>query len=425
MKIITENDLDNILTYNKKDEKKLYKKVRKIIEDIKKNKKNALKKYTKKFDNIEINDFKIEKNILKNCFDNLDSKKKDALKYSIKNIKTFSKKQLNLFKEFEVEIEKNFFLKQKINPISSIGAYVPGGNFPLVSSALMSVVPAKVAGVKNISICIPPDKKYSNLINPTVAASLFMLDVDNVYTAGGAQAIGALAYGCENIKKVDKIVGPGNKYVTATKKIVYGDVGIDFPAGPSEILIIADKSADSDYIVQDLLSQSEHDIDAKSFLITTSTDLIKKVSKKIEKVIKNTKSSVLKQSLKNNCYILKASSLKGSCEISDKIAPEHLEIQTKKNKFMENSLNNYGTLFVGKNSCEPLGDYSSGLNHILPTDGAARFTGGLNVKDFIKMQTVLEVKNINTNNKKMYKASKIIADIEGMENHFRALDLRE
>jgi len=424
MKIINEKKLNDIFKKNNSDEDQLYKKIRNIINDIKINKKSALKKYTKKFDNIEIDDFKIEKDILKNCYENLDSKKRDALKYSIKNIKTFSRKQLNLFKEFEVEIEKNFFLKQKIKPINSIGAYVPGGNFPLVSSALMSIVPAKVAGVKNISACIPPDKKYSNLINPTVAAALFLLEVDNVYSAGGAQAIGALAYGCKNIKKVDKIVGPGNKYVTAAKKIVYGDVGIDFPAGPSEILIIADESSNSDYIVSDLLSQSEHDVDTKSFLITTSTDLVKQVSKKIEEVIKNTTSAVLKQSLNNNCFILKTDSLESSCKISDKIAPEHLEIQTENNKYLENKLNNYGTLFVGENSCEPLGDYSSGLNHILPTDGAARFTGGLNVKDFIKMQTVLDVRNINKQNKKIYETSKIIADIEGMKEHFKSLEMR-
>src|SRR6056297_775345 len=273
MKIIKSNNLENVFIKNKNEDKKLYKKVRKILDVIRLNKDKALKKYTKKFDNIEINNFKIENDILKNCHENIDSKKRDALKYSIKNIKNFSKKQLSLFKEFKVEIEKDTFLKQKIKPITSIGAYIPGGNFPLVSSALMSIVPAKVAGVKNISACIPPDNNYPNLINPAVAAALYILDIDNVYTMGGAQAIAALAYGTDNIKKVDKIVGPGNKFVTAAKKIVYGEVGIDFPAGPSEILIIADKSANNDFIVQDILSQSEHDKDAKSFLLTTSNDI--------------------------------------------------------------------------------------------------------------------------------------------------------
>jgi len=424
VKIIKGKNIENIFKKNKKDEKNLYKKIGNILEDIKINKKNALKKYTRKFDGIDIINFKVKNKVLKKSFDNLDIKKKEALKYTIKNIKKFSKKQLNLFKEFEVEIEKDTFLKQKIKPINSIGAYIPGGNFPLVSSGLMSIVPAKVAKVKNISACIPPDKKYPNLINPTVAAALFMLEIDNVYTIGGAQAIAALAYGTDNIKKVDKIVGPGNKFVTAAKKIVYGDTGIDFPAGPSEILIIADKNARSDYIIQDILSQSEHDKDAKSYLLTTSTDLIKEVSKKIEKIIKKTDSSVLRESLKNNCYIIKVNSIEECVKISDKIAPEHLEIQTENNKFLENKLKNYGTLFVGENSCEPLGDYASGLNHILPTDGAARFTGGLNVKNFIKMQTVLEVKDINKKNKKMYEASKIIAEIEGMKEHFRALEIR-
>ena len=424
MKIIKSNNLENVFIKNKNEDKKLYKKVRKILDDIRLNKDKALKKYTKKFDNIEINNFKIENDILKNCYENIDSKKRDALKYSIKNIKNFSKKQLSLFKEFKVEIEKDTFLKQKIKPITSIGAYIPGGNFPLVSSALMSIVPAKVAGVKNISACIPPDNNYPNLINPAVAAALYILDIDNVYIMGGAQAIAALAYGTDNIKKVDKIVGPGNKFVTAAKKIVYGNTGIDFPAGPSEILLIADKSAKCDYIIQDILSQSEHDKDAKSFLLTTSNDIIKKVSKNIEQIIKKTDSSVLKKSLKNNCYIIKAESIEECCKISDKIAPEHLEIQTENNKYLENKLNNYGTLFIGENSCEPLGDYASGLNHILPTNSAARFTGGLNVKDFIKMQTVLEVKDINKKNKKMYEASKIIAEIEGMKEHFRALEIR-
>src|SRR6056297_2053016 len=274
MKIIKSNNLENVFIKNKNEDKKLYKKVRKILDDIRLNKDKALKKYTKKFDNIEINNFKIENDILKNCYENI-----------------FSKKKLSLFKEFKVEIEKDTFLKQKIKPITSIGAYIPGGNFPLVSSALMSIVPAKVAGVKNISACIPPDNNYPNLINPAVAAALYILDIDNVYIMGGAQAIAALAYGTDNIKKVDKIVGPGNKFVTAAKKIVYGNTGIDFPAGPSEILLIADKSAKCDYIIQDILSQSEHDKDAKSFLLTTSNYIIKKVSKNIEQIIKKTDSS--------------------------------------------------------------------------------------------------------------------------------------
>ncbi|MEO0094379.1 MAG: histidinol dehydrogenase [candidate division WOR-3 bacterium] len=395
--------------------------VYKIIKDVKKNGDRAVERYTKRFDKVLIKDFRVRPQELRDAYDNIDSDILNAIKKAKRNIEKFSLAQLRQLKDFKIAITKGVYAGQKIIPIKRIGIYVPSGKFPLVSTVLMCGVPAKVAGIKEIVLCSPPT--HNNSIHPAILATAYLIGIKEVYRVGGIQAIAALAYGTESIKSVDKIFGPGNIYVATAKKLVYGDVGIDFIAGPSEILIIADKTAEAKIIAADLLAQAEHDIDANAILITNSKGLAENVRKEVEKQLQKLKTKeIADASLRKNGFIILVKDIGQAIEIANKKAPEHLELQVRNPDKFINKLRNYGSLFIGKYSAEVLGDYSSGLNHTLPTGGSTRYTGGLHIKDFVKIQTILKV---NKNGfKKVGPIAEKFAQIEGLNGHFNSIGIR-
>ena len=382
-----------------------------IISDVKTNGDSAVKKYTEKFDgkieNIEVTKAEIEK-ALKSIPDEVV----DAIKLSIKNVKTFAQAQLNSVKEFEIE-NCGIKLSQKIVPLECTGAYVPGGNYPLPSSAVMSIVPAKVAGVKEVVMCSPK-------IQPATIVAGHLAGADRIFRIGGVQAIAAMAYGTETIPKVDKITGPGNKFVTFAKKQVFGVCGIDFLAGPSEVMVIADESANAKFVAADFLAQCEHDADASAILLTTSESFANKVKFQTEEILKTLKTAEIAKKALEHSYIIIVKNLDEAAQIANKKAPEHLEIMTQENTELKEKLTCYGSLFVGDYSAEVLGDYCSGTNHILPTNKVARYNGGLSVFDFIKILTTQEA----IKGTLVTKTASILANAEGLMAHKLAADVR-
>lgn len=373
---------------NKETEKIVKEQVSAIIEDIKINKDKALKKYNLKFDNNNRDVIKVSKEEIKEAYEQVDEKFIENLKVATKNIENFAKAQKESFNNnFEKEIYPGVILGQKHIPVTSCLAYVPGGGYPLFSTALMLIIPAKVAGVKRVVACSPTMKDVAK-INPKTLVAMDIAGADEIYATGGVQAIASFTYGTESIKPVDIIVGPGNKYVTEAKRQCYGTVGIDFVAGPSEVLIIADETANPTYIAADVLAQCEHDLNARGILITTSEKFGKEVEQKVNEMLEvlSTK-NIAKPSWENNGEIILVDSLKEAVQISNEYAPEHLEINLKDNDEIINDLVNYGSLFIGEYSAEVFGDYVSGTNHTLPTLKASRYTGGVWVGTFIKTCT--------------------------------------
>jgi histidinol dehydrogenase len=395
--------------------------VRKIINEVRQNGDDALRRYTLRFDNVSLTQMRVTTSEIRTAYKKVRPEVISALKQTAKNIRTFARKQLSQFEDFEIEITPGVFAGQKIVPIKRVGVYVPGGKFPLASTLLMCAIPAEVASVSEIVVCSPPS--YNGSIHPAILVASDIVGINEIYKIGGVQAIAAMAYGTETIKKVDKIVGPGNKYVTRAKKEVFGAVGVDFIAGPSEIIIIADGSANPDYISADLLAQAEHDIDAVAILITTSTKLAHKVKKAIEIQLKGLKTKgIASVSINKNGKIIIVDNSDEAIWIANKKAPEHLALQIKSPEYYMSKLKNYGSLFIGGYSSVVLGDYSSGLNHTLPTNTAARYTGGLGVKDFVKLQTTLRVKRNALS--AIGRTAKTIAGIEGLDGHAKAIAVR-
>jgi len=389
--------------------------VDKIIEDVRTKGDNAVSYYTKKFDNLELDNFIVTKNEIKNAYKLVDNETIKALEFAKKNIEIFAKKQMEQFKDFEIKND-GFTVGQKVIPIERIGAYIPGGNYPLPSTALMCIIPAKIAGVKEI-IASSPNIKPETIVAADIAGA------DKIFKIGGAQAIAAMAYGTKTIPKVDKIVGPGNVYVTAAKKAVYGDCGIDFLAGPSEVMIIADKTANYEFIAADLLAQLEHDINSKAFLLVDSEILIEKVKNEIKKQLLDLSTkNIIKKSIKNLKIIL-IKKIKDSIAVANEIAPEHLELQIKNPKKLILKLRNYGSLFIGNYSAEVFGDYCSGTNHVLPTNSGSKFTSGLGVRDFIKVQTYQKINKKGSN--KLIKIASKLGEIEGLDAHKTAAEIRK
>ncbi len=420
MRIINYQDLkEKNLDYQIED---ILPDIDKIIKAVRRYGNLALHKYTKKFDKVAITDFRVSSRELKNSWRRIDRQLIKAIERAKENIEKFSLAQRQQLKNLRIKIAQGVIAEQRIIPINRIGIYVPGGRFPLISTVLMCGVPARIAGVKEIVLCSPP--VYNDSIHPAILATARVLGINEIYKIGGIQAIAALAYGTETIKPVDKIFGPGNKYVAGAKKIVFGDVGVDFIAGPTEILIIADDSAKPEIIAADLLAQAEHDTNAIPILLTTSIDLIKKVKREIRKQLNNLKTKeIASESIKKNGLIIKVKDLNQAVEIANKKAPEHLELQVKNPSRYINKLKNYGSLFVGSYAAEALGDYSSGLNHTLPTGGAARYTGGLHIKDFLKFQTVLFVDKNGL--KEIGPIADIIAKSEGLYGHSSSIKIRQ
>lgn len=417
--------------------------VKAILEKVSLEADKALSFYTKEFDKINLENFEVPLNERKKAASALKKNNPElyqAILFSYKNALKFAKKQKKSFGNFEMEIAKGVFTGQKNIPVEKAGIYVPAGHYPLFSSLIMGASPAQAAGVNHIILCTPPrlhpkDAKkknpHSGINRPwadeTILAVSHICKINTVYAVGGAQAIAAMAFGTESIPQVDVIVGPGNKYVAEAKRLVYGKVGIDFVAGPTEVFIIADETANPAWIAADLLAQAEHDPDAQAILATNSQKLIEKVQEEIEAQIKLFPEPHLAiQSLENNGLFILCENLDEAVEIANKKAPEHLEIaldNTKERKLLVEKAKNYGSLFIGHETAEVFGDYCAGLNHTLPTSGSARFTGGLSVRHFIKTLTTLRSEN-QENIQEIAKHSSIIGRSEGLIGHARAAEIR-
>lgn len=388
--------------------------VKEILEHVRKEGDEAVKFYNKKFDNLVLDSFQVSKEEIDWAYKKVDKKIIDALKKAAENIKKFAEAQYSQIKDLTIK-KDGIELGHKIIPIESVGCYVPGGSYPLPSSALMSVIPAKVAGVKNVFV-------FSPKIQPVTIVAADIAGADRIYKFGGVQAIGAMTYGTKTISKVDKIVGPGNKYVATAKKEVFGIVGIDMIAGPSEVLIIADEKANPKYIAADLLAQAEHDVDARANLITTSEELAEKVKQELVIQLDILKTKDIAEKSIEKSHIITVNSLNEAIALANKLSPEHLEIQIENPDLIISKLINYGSLFIGKYSAEVFGDYCSGPNHTLPTGGAARYTGGLSVKEFVKTLTYQRASEGSILN--LIDVASTLAKAEGLDAHRNAADIR-
>ena len=387
--------------------------VREIISAVIERGDQALIEYTQKFDRISLTSDKLRftQSELKAQAVEVSDNDRDALELAAARIKAYHEKQLpdNAFWTDEIGVE----LGWRWSPVAAAGLYVPGGLASYPSSVLMNAIPAKVAGVRRLAITVPtPDNK----INPLVLLAAQLSGVDEIYRIGGAQAIAALAYGTKSIKPVDKITGPGNAFVAAAKRQVFGKVGIDMIAGPSEILIIADKTSRPDWVALDLLSQAEHDENAQSILITDSDDVVKAVSKQIEINLKNlSRDKIAGKSWKVNGAIIKVPNLDIAAELSNRIAPEHLELCVSEPDKLSKKISNAGAIFLGHWTPEAVGDYVTGPNHVLPTARSARFSSGLSVMDFMKRTTIAKVSRDAL--LKIGPSAVTLANSEGLECH--------
>lgn len=392
-----------------------------ILKDVKTRQDEAVFEYTKKFDKADINasNIRVTKEEIEEAYSKFDKKLIDVIRKAIINIKEFHARQEQ--QSWFYTKPNGILLGQKVSPIENVGVYVPGGKAAYPSSVLMNVIPALVAGVPRIVMTTPPDQDGKVYEGTLVAAA--EAGVEEIYKVGGAQAIGALAYGTESITKVDKIVGPGNIYVTLAKKAVFGSVSIDSIAGPSEILIIADDTANPKYVAADLLSQAEHDELASSILITTSRELAYKVSEEVDEFIKKlSRSEIMKKSLDNFGYILIAETMDEAIDTANEIASEHLEIMTEDPNLIMTKIKNAGAIFLGPYSSEPLGDYFAGPNHVLPTNGTSKFFSPLSVDDFIKKSSIISYSKEAL--EPVYKDIVEFANAEGLTAHANSVAVR-
>lgn len=362
--------------------------VREIIEKVKSNGDCALFEYTKKFDQFELNaqNIRVSDQDIRDAYDSMDPELVRVIRESAENIRHFHQKQLRN-SWFDTK-EDGSILGMKITPIARAGIYVPGGKAAYPSSVLMNAIPAKVAGVRELIMVTPPGA--DGKINPGTLVAADLAGVDRIYRAGGAQAIAALAFGTKSIPRVDKITGPGNIFVALAKKAVYGYVSIDSVAGPSEILVLADDTADPGYVAADLLSQAEHDELASAILVTTSRELAEQVSRETDRFIRElSRGEIIQKSLDNYGHILVADTMEDAIDAANEIASEHLEIMTADPYQVMTKIRNAGAIFIGEYSSEPLGDYFAGPNHILPTNGTAKFFSPLSVDDFLKKSSII------------------------------------
>ncbi|WP_461207499.1 histidinol dehydrogenase [Clostridium sp. DL1XJH146] len=392
-----------------------------ILLDIKNYGDEAVIKYTRKFDSKIINkdSLKVTKEEIEEAYELCEDDFIDALNVAKENIKFFHEKQKR--NSWMVNKENGVILGQKIIPLDKVGIYVPGGTASYPSSVLMNAMPAKIAGVNKIIMVTPPSSNGKINYNILVAADI--AGVDEIYKVGGAQGVGALAYGTETIPKVDKIVGPGNIYVAMAKRSVYGYVDIDMIAGPSEILIIADETGDPAYIAADLMSQAEHDELASSILVTTSIELAGKVKEELEIQVKTlSRENIIRKSLKDYGAILTVDSIEDAVKVSNEIAPEHLEVMIKEPFNILGDITNAGSIFLGKYAPEPLGDYAAGPNHVLPTSGTAKFFSALSVDDYVKKSsyTYYTEKALGDIKDTVIK----IAETEGLTAHANSIKVR-
>ncbi len=382
------NLLEDLLKRSPNNYGQYEKGVQEILSRVKEEKDQAIFDYTEKFDKVKIDasTIKVTEEEIKEAYEKVDEELVEIIRKALTNIRTYHEKQRQ-YSWFDSKPDGTI-LGQKVTALQRVGVYVPGGKAVYPSSVLMNIVPAKVAGVEEIIMVTPPGKDGKVTPNTLVAAN--EAGATAIYKVGGAQAIGALAYGTESIPKVDKIVGPGNIYVALAKKAVYGHVSIDAIAGPSEILVIADDTANPRYVAADLLSQAEHDELASAILVTTSDEFAKKVSDQVDQFVEElSRKDIITKSLENYGYILVAENMEDAIDIANEIASEHLEIQTANPFDIMTKIRNAGAIFIGEYSSEPLGDYFAGPNHVLPTNGTAKFFSPLSVDDFIKKSSII------------------------------------
>lgn len=396
-------------------------KVAEIVDQVKQNGDEALFQYTLEFDKTEINqeNIRVSEAEIEEAYQKIDGELLRVIRAAIKNIEAYHilQKRNSWFDSKE----NGVILGQKITPLATAGVYVPGGKAAYPSSVLMNVIPAKVAGVKRIVMTTPPGK--DGKVNPGTLVAAKEAGVSEIYKAGGAQAVAALAFGTKSVPKVDKIVGPGNIFVALAKKMVYGNVSIDSIAGPSEILVLADETANPRYIAADLLSQAEHDELASAILITTDPSLASAVQREIEVFLeKLSRREILEKSLENYGYILIADTMQDAVDAANDIASEHLEIVTKDPFAVMTKIQNAGAIFLGEYSSEPLGDYFAGPNHILPTNGTAKFFSPLSVDDFIKKSSIISYSREAL--EAVHKDVELFAKAEGLTAHANSIAVR-
>jgi histidinol dehydrogenase len=395
--------------------------VSQVISNVRERGDAALIEYSKKFDGLRLqpSDLTISGDKLKRFAANVDNRVLQVVREAIRNVTAFHERQQE--QSWTFQHGEGSHLGQRISPLDSVGVYVPGGTAAYPSSVIMNVVPARVAGVQRIAIATPPQSLSTN---PAVAATILELKVDEVYAVGGAQAIAALAYGTETIKPVDKITGPGNQYVATAKKLVFGDVGIDSIAGPSEVLIVADDSAPAEFVAADLLAQAEHGVDASAVLLTVDQAFALRVSEELEHQLATLpRRSIVEESLKNYGAIVIVEGHDAAADVVNNLAPEHLELMTRENESFAAKVRHAGAIFFGPYSPEAVGDYFAGPNHVLPTGRTARFCSALGVYDFVRRTSIIKYSATE-----MFAAADKIArfaEAEGLSGHARSVLVRK
>lgn len=393
--------------------------VQEIIDNVRSGGDKAVIEYTRKFDGTDTDLAPIDRGRLAEIAERCDKKVYTALENAARNIEDFHSRQLR--QSWFTTREDGVIMGQRVRGLSRVGVYVPGGTAAYPSSVLMNAIPARIAGVGEIVMVTPPPKDGG--FNPAVMAAAYIAGVDKVYLCGGAQAVAALAYGTESIPKVDKIVGPGNIYVATAKRLLFGIVDIDMIAGPSEILIIADKTADPAYLAADLMSQAEHDALASSILLTTSAEIARQTVKELERQLETmSRKDIIERSLKNYGAIIVCRDMDEAVEFANRLAPEHLEVMCEQPMDYLGRLDNAGSVFLGKYSPEPLGDYYAGPNHVLPTNGTARFFSPLSVDSFLKKSGFISY------SRQALEAARddiiTLADAEGLDAHANSIRVR-
>ena len=416
-----QDKLSELLAWESVSSTDVAKTVDDIIANIRANGDSALVDYSVKFDNVnasDMSDLTIQLAELKNAFDTLDDKEKTALQTAADRVRNYHDKQKQ--DTWTYTEEDGTVLGQKITPLDRVGLYVPGGKAAYPSSVLMNAIPAMVAGVEELIMVVPTPNGVTNQL---VLAAAYISGVNTIFTVGGAQAIAALAYGTETIPKVDKIVGPGNIYVATAKRVVFGQVGIDMIAGPSEILVICDGKTNPDWIAMDLFSQAEHDEDAQSILLCPDAEFIAQVEASIVKLLPTMeRKDIIATALKDRGALIQTKDMDEAIAISNQIAPEHLELSVEDPQAMLDGIKHAGAIFMGRHTCEALGDYCAGPNHVLPTSGTARFSSPLGVYDFQKKSSLIMVSSEGANT--LGEIAAILADGEGLQAHAQSARYR-
>jgi len=392
--------------------------VQEIISNVRKNKDKALHDYTLKFDKADITELRVPEETIEKSIENIDANLKKALEDARDNISKFHEAQIP--SDWTMEVRKGVTAGQIIRPLKRVGCYIPGGRAAYPSSILMTVIPAKIAGVEEIICCTPPDKDGN--ISDEILAAAYIAGATHIYKVGGAQAIAAMAYSTESIPSVDKIVGPGNIFVATAKKLVYGTVDIEFPAGPSEMLALIDETANPSYIATEILSQAEHDPNAATILVSTSQETAEKIVKYVKEYLETQeRKEIIEESLSKYCHILVAEDIQQAIDFTNEYAPEHLVIVTKDYYKTLESIRNAGSIFLGNLTPVAGGDYGSGTNHVLPTSGGARMYSGLSAESFIKKPTIQELTSEGVTNIKDMVIN--LAEAEGLFAH--AMSIRK